>query len=72
MSKYEIIDEGDGNTREGKNHGGLDDWFKKEKWVDVSRPKKDGGFEECGRSDADKGKYPVCTPASKAKSLTEK
>lgn len=47
-------------------------WFKKEKWVDVSRPKKDGGFEECGRSDADKGKYPVCTPASKAKSLSEK
>ena len=49
----------------------LKEWFK-ERWVDVSRPKKDGGFEECGRSDADKGKYPVCTPASKAKSLTEK
>jgi hypothetical protein len=51
---------------------GLKDWFKKEHWVDVSRPKKDGGYEECGRSDASKGKYPVCTPASKAKSLTEK
>ncbi len=51
---------------------GLDDWFKKEKWVDVSRPKKDGGYEECGRSDADKGKYPVCTPAAKAKTLDEK
>lgn len=25
---------------EAKNHGGLDDWFKKEKWVDVARPKK--------------------------------
>lgn len=50
----------------------LKEWFKKEKWVDVSRPKKDGGYEECGRSDADKGKYPVCTPAAKAKSLTEK
>ncbi len=49
----------------------LDTWFK-EKWVDVSRPKKDGGYEECGRADADKGKYPVCTPASKAKSLDEK
>jgi hypothetical protein len=51
---------------------GLKDWFNKEHWVDVSRPKKDGGYEECGRSDASKGKYPVCTPASKAKSLTDK
>jgi len=50
----------------------LKSWFNKEHWVDVSRPKKDGGYEECGRSDADKGKYPVCTPASKAKSLSEK
>lgn len=50
----------------------LNDWFEKEQWKDISRPKKDGGYEECGRSDADKGKYPVCTPASKAKSLTEK
>jgi hypothetical protein len=50
----------------------LDKWFNEEKWVDVSRPKKDGGFEECGRSNADKGKYPVCTPASKARTLDEK
>lgn len=28
--------------------GGLDKWFK-EKWVDISRPKKGGGFEPCGR-----------------------
>ena len=45
----------------------LDEWFKEEKWVDVSRPKEGGGYEECGRSKADKGKYPVCTPAAKAK-----
>jgi len=58
---------------EGKNHGGLDDWFKKEKWVDVSRPKKKGkGFEPCGRGDTSKGKKPVCTPANKAKNLTER
>jgi hypothetical protein len=50
----------------------LKQWFEKEKWVDVSRPKKDGGYEECGRSDADKGRYPVCTPASKAKTLSDK
>ena len=55
-----------------KNHGGLDDWFKNEKWVDVRRPKKDGGYEECGRSDSSKGKKPVCTPANKAKSLSDK
>ena len=42
---------------EAKNHGGLDDWFKKEKWVDVSRPKKKGkGYEPCGRGDTSKGK----------------
>lgn len=58
---------------EGKNHGGLDDWFKKEKWVDVSRPKKKGkGYEPCGRGDTSKGKKPVCTPANKAKNLTER
>ena len=51
---------------------GLKEWFNEEKWVDVSRPKKDGGYEECGRSDADKGKYPVCTPAAKARTLDEK
>jgi hypothetical protein len=57
---------------EAKNHGGLDDWFKKEKWVDVSRPKKDGGYEACGRGDTSKGKKPVCTPANKAKNLSDK
>jgi len=58
---------------EGKNHGGLDDWCKKEKWVDVSRPKKKGkGYEPCGRDDTSKGKKPVCTPANRAKNLTEK
>lgn len=55
-----------------RNHGGLDDWFRKEHWVDVSRPKKGGGYEACGRGDTSKGKKPVCTPANKAKNLTQK
>ena len=38
-----------------KPSGGLTKWFKKEKWVDISAPKKGGGFEKCGRSKA-KGK----------------
>ena len=59
-------------SKRKKNHGGLDDWFKHEKWVDVSRPKKGGGYEACGRGDTSKGKKPVCTPANKAKNLTQK
>lgn len=50
----------------------LRDWFKKEKWVDVSRPKKDGKWQPCGRGDTSKGKKPVCTPVNKAKGLSEK
>jgi hypothetical protein len=55
-----------------KNHGGLDDWFRNEKWVNLRKPKKGGGYEACGRSDTSKGKKPVCTPANKAKSLDKK
>ena len=36
-------------------------WFK-EKWVDISRKGKDGGYAPCGRSDASKGAYPKCRP----------
>lgn len=50
--------------------GGLGKWFD-EKWVDISRPKKGGGFEECGRPDAKEGKYPKCVPSSKAQSMSE-
>ena len=55
-----------------KNHGGLQDWFKNEKWVDLRRPKKGGGYEACGRGNTSKGKKPVCTPANKAKNLDKK
>ena len=47
----------------------LTEWFG-EKWVDISRPKKGGGFEPCGRNDAKTGKYPKCVPASKAARMT--
>lgn len=57
---------------EAENHGGLDDWFKKEKWVDVSRPKKKGKFQPCGRGDTSKGHKPVCTPVNKAKNLSDR
>ena len=47
----------------------LEEWFEEE-WVDLSRPKAGGGFEPCGRPDADKGKYPKCVPASRAAQMT--
>ena len=48
----------------------LDKWFN-EKWVDISRPKKGGGYAPCGRKDASEGKYPKCLPAAKASRLSE-
>ena len=52
-----------------KPKGGLTKWFK-EKWVDISRPKKGGGYKSCGRKKA-KGKgYPKCVPAAKAARMT--
>jgi hypothetical protein len=50
----------------GKN---LDRWFS-ERWVDISRPKRGGGFEPCGRADAESGKYPKCVPAARAARMT--
>lgn len=52
-----------------KPQGGLTKWFK-ERWVDISRPKKGGGYEACGRKTSKKGKYPKCVPASKAARMT--
>lgn len=49
--------------------GGLSRWFN-ENWVDLSRPKKGGGYEPCGRTDASEGKYPKCVPASRAARMT--
>jgi hypothetical protein len=52
--------------------GGLTKWFK-ESWVDISRPKKSGGYAKCGRKKAKKGRkgYPKCVPASKAASMSK-
>ena len=49
--------------------GGLTKWFK-ENWVDISRPKKGGGYKPCGRKKAGSKKYPKCVPASKAARMT--
>jgi hypothetical protein len=53
-----------------KPAGGLTKWFK-ESWVDISRPKKGGGFEKCGRTKSGTKAYPKCLPAAKAARLTE-
>ena len=47
----------------------LTKWFK-ENWVAISRPKKGGGFEKCGRTKSGKKKYPKCVPAAKAARMT--
>jgi hypothetical protein len=49
--------------------GGLTKWFDEE-WVDLSRPKPGGGYEDCGRSEASGEDYPKCVPKSKASSMT--
>lgn len=49
--------------------GGLGKWFEEE-WVDISRPKKGGGFEPCGRNDANSGKYPKCVKKATAMRMT--
>ena len=50
----------------------LKKWFKQD-WVDISAPKKGGGFQKCGRSSASKSKrgYPKCVPAAKAARMTK-
>jgi len=53
-----------------KPKSGLTKWSK-EKWVDISRPKKGGGYMPCGRKKSKKGKYPKCVPASKAARMTK-
>ena len=55
-----------------KYQGGLTKWFK-EGWVDISRPRKGGGYQPCGRKSARKSKrgYPKCVPASKAARMSK-
>jgi hypothetical protein len=63
---------------EGKKpSGGLTGWFR-ERWVDISRKKKNGGHPPCGASAGSKARkdgkraYPKCVPASKAASMSSK
>jgi len=49
--------------------GGLTKWLE-EKWVDLSRPKAGGGYEDCGRDEARGEDYPKCVPAAKAASMS--
>ena len=55
-----------------KTRGGLTKWFK-EDWVDISAPKKGGGFKKCGRSKAKGSKrgYPKCVSKAKANKMTK-
>lgn len=55
-----------------KNHGGLDDWFRNEKWVNVRKPKKGGGFEPCGRSDSKTGKNQFVLQQTRLKILLKR
>lgn len=71
---YEEFFDGDGEYI----HEGLKKWFK-EKWVDISRKKKDGSHPECGASSDNKSRkkdhrkaYPKCVPKAKAKEMTKK
>ena len=59
-----------GGKFSGQKKGGLTKWFK-EKWVDLSRPLKGGGYASCGREQAESGKYPKCVPLAKAKRMTK-
>ncbi len=49
----------------------LKKWFN-ERWVNIGKKKKDGSYADCGRSDANKGKYPKCVPLAKALSMSKK
>lgn len=59
-------------TKMAKPKGGLTRWFK-ERWVDISRPKKKGRYQPCGRKSArgKAGGYPKCVPARVARGMTK-
>lgn len=59
-----------GKFKGKKPKKGLKKWFK-EKWVDLSRPLKNGGYATCGRPDAETGYPPKCVPERIAKKMTK-
>lgn len=50
---------------------GIDRWFE-EKWVNVCKPKKGGGYARCGRKQSDLKKYPYCRPSVRINKSTPK
>ena len=50
--------------------GGLKKWFR-ERWVNLAKPKKGGGYEACGTSGEKRG-YAKCVPANKASKMSSK
>ena len=50
----------------------LKKWFK-EKWVDISRPKKKGKYQPCGRGKAKTSRkgYPKCVPLARARTMSK-
>lgn len=53
-----------------RNSSPLRRWHE-EKWVDVSRPRKSGGYESCGRASSSRHKkYPYCRPSKKISNAT--
>ena len=55
-----------------KPKSGLTKWFK-EKWVDISRPKKKGRYQPCGRKSAKTSRkgYPKCVPLARARTMSK-
>lgn len=58
-----------GGKYKGLKKGNLDRWFQ-EKWVDLSRPKKGGGYHSCGRDKSSVRNYPYCRPSIRVNSKT--
>lgn len=67
-----MVEKAQEKERQVMAKGGLDSWHK-QKWVDISRKKKDGSHPPCGRkkaSTSSKG-YPKCVPSSKASKMSD-
>jgi hypothetical protein len=73
MAKIKKFDEYFEEINEKKKpKGGLDKWFDKENWVDISKTNPDGSHPPCGRKDASKGGYPKCRKVRVAAKMTKK
>ena len=57
-------------TESNSVHEDLRKWFR-QKWVNLAKKKKGGGYEECGTS-GEKSGYAKCVPAAKAAKMSKK